>query len=240
MARVLSWIVVASLLAILALVLWYPEPMLSPGPLMKAHAELSGDCFACHQPLFGSTSAKCVGCHEPDRIGLFTTRGVPIDAKPVRFHQELLEQNCMACHTDHAGHDARRALSDFSHELLKSPTREQCGSCHRKPEDSLHRGARENCSSCHSTTAWMPATFDHDRYFLLDREHKVACNTCHVKDRYKTYSCYGCHEHTPARIRAEHVEEGIPDFENCVECHRSADEPEKHGRGGQRDENDDD
>lgn len=239
MARVLFWVVIASLLAILALVLRYPEPMLSPGALTKAHAGLSGDCFACHRPLLGSSSEKCTNCHEPDRIGLFTTRGVPIEGKPVGFHQALLEQDCMACHTDHRGHGARRPFSTFSHELLEPQTRGQCSGCHRKPEDRVHRGLRENCSTCHSTRAWAPATFDHDRYFVLDRDHDVACNTCHVEEGYEAYSCYGCHEHTPARIRAEHVEEGIRDFADCVECHRSADEPEKHGRGGRHDGDDD-
>lgn len=239
MARILFWVVVANLLAVLALVLWLPEPMLSPGSLMKAHAELADDCFACHQPLLGSTSQKCIRCHEPDRIGRFTTSGEAIEGKPVGFHQELLDQDCMACHIDHAGPDARRALGGFSHELLKPQTREQCSGCHRKPDDGLHRGVRDNCSTCHSTKAWTPATFEHDRYFVLDRDHNVACDTCHVKDSYETYSCYGCHEHSPAGIRAEHLEEGIRNFEDCVECHRSADEPEEHGRGGRGDDGDD-
>jgi len=48
--------------------------------------------------------------------------------------------------------------------------------------------------------------------------------TCHVEDNYSTYTCYGCHEHTLAKVRREHVEEGIRNFEDCVSCHRSADE----------------
>jgi len=49
------------------------------------------------------------------------------------------------------------------------------------------------------------------------------------------YTCYGCHEHTPAKIRAEHEEEGIRDFSDCVQCHRSAqEEPRERGREGGR------
>lgn len=240
MARTLFGVVVANLLAILALALWLPEPMLAPGGLMKAHAAIASDCFACHQPLRGSTAEKCTTCHEPDRIGLFTTRGRPIERHATGFHQALLDRDCMACHTDHAGADARRALHAFSHELIEPHTRSQCASCHRKPDDGLHRGVRENCSACHSTTAWKPATFDHARYFVLDRDHDVACSTCHDQDRYTTYTCYGCHEHTPARIRAEHRDEGIRNVENCVECHRSADEPDERGHGGRRGGKDDD
>jgi hypothetical protein len=53
-----------------------------------------------------------------------------------------------------------------------------------------------------------------------------------VANDYKKYTCYGCHEHTPANIRREHVEEGIRNFDNCVECHRSGDKDEaKDGEG---------
>jgi hypothetical protein len=46
---------------------------------------------------------------------------------------------------------------------------------------------------------------------------------------YSNYTCYGCHEHSRSKIREEHVEEGIYDYENCEECHRSGDEDEaKH------------
>jgi len=59
--------------------------------------------------------------------------------------------------------------------------------------------------------------------------------TCHTGNDFKRYTCYGCHEHTPANVRAEHEKEGIRDFENCVECHRSADEePVKRGARGER------
>jgi hypothetical protein len=54
--------------------------------------------------------------------------------------------------------------------------------------------------------------------------------TCHKAQDYRAYTCYGCHEHTPANIRAEHQKEGIRDFENCVDCHRDPGvEPEKSG-----------
>lgn len=55
---------------------------------------------------------------------------------------------------------------------------------------------------------------------------------------YRKCTCYGCHEHTPANVRGKHIEEGIQNFENCVECHRSADgEPAGNGShegGGDR------
>jgi hypothetical protein len=84
----------------------------------------------------------------------------------------------------------------------------------------------------------VPATFDHDKYFVLDRDHNVKCVTCHERNDYSRYTCYGCHEHSPEKIRREHIEEGIRDFKNCVECHRSADEHDirmpGRGRKGER------
>ena len=47
-----------------------------------------------------------------------------------------------------------------------------------------------------------------------------------MNNDYSNYTCYGCHEHSRSRIRKEHVEEGIHDYENCAECHRSGDEDE--------------
>ena len=58
------------------------------------------------------------------------------------------------------------------------------------------------------------------------------------------YTCYGCHEHTEANIRAKHVHEGIANFTNCVSCHRSAHGESREGgegeRKGKRERKDDD
>lgn len=132
----------------------------------------------------------------------------------------------MACHSDHAGLITAHGRGDFSHELLRADVREQCDSCHLKPVDGLHRNLLGNCSACHTIQAWLPADFDHDRYFRLDGEHDAECNICHVQNDYRSYTCYGCREHSRADIRAEHLEEGIREFDNCVRCHHNADEVE--------------
>jgi hypothetical protein len=54
----------------------------------------------------------------------------------------------------------------------------------------------------------------------------------------RQYTCYGCHEHTKANIRAKHVREGIPNFTNCISCHRRA--HGESGEGGGRERKDDD
>jgi hypothetical protein len=226
-------LIAANVLALVALAFIYPHLMVSPGPLVAAHAELTTDCFACHSPWRGADSKRCMRCHAPAEIGLRTTKGVPVARQGLKisFHQELVEQDCMACHSEHQGvRLTERSPMRFSHALLRGPIRERCESCHAAPTDAIHRQIKTNCAQCHSPQAWKPAKFDHAKLFVLDRNHNTECATCHVNSDFSRYTCYGCHEHQPARIRAEHLEEGIRDFEDCVKCHRSASE-EPEGRG---------
>jgi hypothetical protein len=213
--------------------------MVGPGKLIPGHKQLETDCFACHASLSGASSERCVSCHKPDQIGRLTSAGLPI-AKPLTstpFHQKLIRQDCVACHSDHAGVKRFRVQGRFNHALLLKETREQCQGCHKSPADALHKQISGNCSQCHTQERWVPATFDHDKYFLLDRDHDTRCVTCHVRNDYSTYTCYGCHEHSLSSIRRKHIEEGIRNFDNCVKCHRSADEHDirgGEGEGGER------
>ena len=233
-------IVAVNLAALVLLAIFFPHLMISPGKPIEAHSQLATDCFACHTPLIGSPAAKCIACHKVEEIGKITTKGLPIgkEKKNVSFHQKLIEEDCVACHSDHKGVKAFRPVSHFSHNLLEATLQEQCDSCHSSPADDLHRKAKGNCGQCHSQDAWMPATFDHKKYFRFDKDHDTECVTCHINSDYANYTCYGCHEHSRSKIREEHVEEGILDYEYCVECHRSGDEDEakslwrsKRGKG---------
>jgi hypothetical protein len=287
------WIVIsANLLVLVAVAFVFPHLMVAPGPLIVGHAALATDCFACHAPLRGATTERCIACHAVADIGLRTIQGAPIQSASTRsatplkmsFHQELIEQDCMACHSDHAGPRLNQhSRNTFSHALLRVATRDRCDSCHsapgnamhrslsvgcaqchktegwtpasfdhaalaqaelsrceschKAPADTLHRQISGQCAQCHTPKAWKPATFEHDKLFLLDRDHNVSCVTCHLGNDYAKYTCYGCHEHTQANVRRKHIEEGIQNFENCAECHRSAQgEPEGKGsREGQGD-----
>lgn len=235
MNRVLKFVLAANLITLAVLSFVYPHLMVGPGKLIPGHKQLEADCFACHTPLIGATSERCISCHKPEDIGRLTTKGLPI-AKPLTstpFHQQLISQNCIDCHSDHAGVKRYKGHGHFNHALLKPDTRKQCQSCHKSPSDSLHRQITGNCSQCHSQDKWSPATFDHDKYFILDSDHNTRCATCHVRDDYKRYTCYGCHEHSLSGIRREHIEEGIRNFDNCVKCHRSANEDDiRRGEGG--------
>jgi len=242
----------AALVAIAGLALAFPDLMLSPGALQPAHAALSERCLACHAPGRGPIAERCTSCHDPAAIGLRTTGGLPIvhkrasgEAPPrevnTAFHRELMEQDCVACHGEHEPAALLpRSRRAFSHELVRAPTRDRCEACHAVPPDELHKGRALACGSCHTTVAWKPATFDHERHFVLDRRHDVACATCHVGGDYQRYNCYGCHAHTPENVRAQHEEEGVrsANLDRCVPCHRSA--SGEGGEGGEGGGGDDD
>jgi hypothetical protein len=218
-------------LVLVVLTFMYPHRMISPGALIPAHETLTTDCFACHTPLFGASAARCISCHTVADIGVRTTTGDTIaDPKTeTAFHHELLEQYCTACHVDHSGARLADNPHTFSHMLLQPQTRDQCETCHVAPETELHQNLTTGCAECHSATAWTPATFNHDEFFQLDRDHNTTCVTCHVNNIHTEFTCFGCHEHTPANIRREHEGEGIRDFDNCVECHRNAHDEPEHG-----------
>lgn len=245
-----KWIFAFSVAAAIAAVLLSidePQLFVSPGKPIAPHEHIAADCFACHTPFLGSRADKCIACHALEDIGIRTTAGVAIahEKKNVAFHQKLRDSDCVACHSDHRGVRPFRPIKRFSHDLLEAALRDDCRQCHTHPGDSLHRGIEANCGECHRQDDWLPASFDHAPYFRFDRNHQTECVTCHVNADYSAYTCYGCHQHSRSKIREEHLEEGIRDYENCAECHRSGDEDEaerswKAKRGGadehQRDE----
>jgi len=236
MSTLLKLILAVNLLVVSAVVFIYPNLMVGPGKLIPAHKQLETDCFACHAPLTGAASERCITCHKPAEIGRLTSKGLPL-IKPLTstpFHQKLISQDCVACHSDHAGVKRYKTTGHFNHALLQQATRAQCQSCHQSPKDALHRQITGNCSQCHTQEKWTPATFNHNKYFVLDGDHNTRCVTCHVSNDYTRYTCYGCHEHTPENIRREHIEEGIRNFDNCVKCHRSSSESDIRNGEGKR------
>jgi hypothetical protein len=244
MSKIVKLLLACNLAALAVLVFVYPNLMVGPGHLIPGHKGLEGDCFACHAALRGASSEKCASCHKPVDIGIRTTLGAVL-TKPVKtaFHQELVSQDCVGCHSDHAGVQRFARQRQFDHSLLKSSTRQECQTCHKVPADSLHKQITGNCLQCHTQNKWTPANFDHNKYFALDKNHNTGCATCHTRNDYSRATCYGCHEHTPDNIRRKHIEEGISKFDNCVECHRSANKRDIKGgdkgsgeRDGKREE----
>ena len=171
---------------VIFLMIQFPHTMLSPGELVQGHQELNNNCFACHTPFGGIENNKCIACHKLSEIGKEANNGNNILAgkEKVLFHENLSSQSCMACHTDHKGLNPEIKLNGFKHTLLSETILNNCVSCHQKPKDNLHQSLKNNCNACHSTDKWVPANFDHDRYFALDGDHNASRNTCHKNNNY--------------------------------------------------------
>lgn len=198
--------------------------------LAGKHAALA--CQQCHPDVrraagFADAPERCVDCHRDD------------DA-----HRGRYGEDCGRCHGDAGWKPARfdhgttafpltgahvRATCAACHpDQRYQGTATACASCHPMPAD--HRGTfGDNCAGCHSTDTWARARFDHR--FPIDHGdgRAVPCKTCHPVD-YRSYTCYGCHEHTIDNIARKHRKEGIGDYRPCARCHPT----------GREDEGDDD
>jgi hypothetical protein len=201
-------------------------------PVDDLHRQMGDDCGACHTTTEWKPATfehqkvasrrTCTACHEQKR---------PAD----ELHRQVGD-DCGACHTTTEWKPAT-----FDHQ--KFGMRQGCTGCHerKRPTDELHRPVGGDCAACHTTSTWKPATFEHNQYFVLDRDHRTTCRTCHTETAsYKSYTCYGCHEHTESRMIAKHREEGVSNLRDCVRCHRSADEHEGGREGGREHHEDDD
>ncbi len=201
-----------------------PESMITPGAPIQAHNEVANDCFACHTPFRGAPSDKCIDCHTVDEIGLVTTKGETIarDRKGIRFHQQLLESDCVACHSDHKGVQPFRPIKRFSHKLLDVKLQKQCNSCHDKPDGKLHRRLSDDCGLCHTQNEWEKATFKHKS---LEPAVLRQCESCHETPDDKRHrkfnkdcgSCHGYEAWEPASFKHEKLPEAK--LAQCESCH---------------------
>ena len=253
-------IVVAALLlaGVLAWTLAAGPVLFSPGPLnaqakarplggVSTHAQLAGDCGACHPAPWSSQTAadKCVACH--------ADIGSQIAAK-TGLHGGLVGKlsspTCRGCHPEHNGPAGKLTVIDestFPHDLtgysLNGHQRTSkgvgfvCSDCH---PTSLSQFDVATCAACHTAiNASFMSThettfgkdclpchpgnglkFDH-RIFPMDHgsnEQKATCKTCHPTNT-STYTCFGCHRHTPTNLVAGHEGRTLADLQNCIRCH---------------------
>ncbi|MCG6962761.1 MAG: hypothetical protein LJE95_05760, partial [Acidobacteria bacterium] len=189
--------------------------LLSPGPLSAAHAKLEGldNCVKCHEPGHGVSAELCLKCHQPIAERIAQHLGVHRDVK----------DNCITCHTEHAGRDADIRPIDpksFDHAAetgfaldgrhasvpcAKCHTtrsflglRPECGSCHK----DIHRGELgADCARCHDSGRSFKDSgraFNHglSGFALVGAHADVACEKCHRGSHWKglTFArCSSCH-----------------------------------------------
>ncbi len=185
-------------------------------------------CVACHSDHKGTNPVLISGQFKHDLLTENARNNcLNCHAKPTDNLHAQISSACISCHNFEGWKSAT-----FNHAMLLAADKNNCAACHKKPKDAMHASSDANCNQCHTTTKWVPSTFDHASYFVLDGNHNTKCAVCHINNVFTTYTCYGCHEHTPNNILSEHNEEGIYNINNCVRCHKSANEGDENGGEG--------
>ncbi|MCX6149434.1 MAG: hypothetical protein NTX22_02795 [Ignavibacteriales bacterium] len=206
-----------------------------------AHTTISNDCAKCHNGNYTNTSKTCVGCHQ-----------TKYNSTTNPNHSALgISTDCITCHTTSAGwkpaqfpiHNTIFALvgahATISNDCAKchngnySNTPKTCVECHQTNYNNttnpnhVAAGFPTDCQPCHSTTAWKPATFDHDakNFPIYSGKHNGKwnlCSDCHTNNtNYAVFSCVTCHEHNQADMNSKH--QGIQGYvyssDACFSCH---------------------
>ena len=207
--------------------------------------DLTGYSLRGHRRTAEGTPFSCKDCH-PTGLSNFSQTTcsachTALDAKFMSQHEKAFGKQCLSCHNGavllggnfnhnrlpfklegkHANLACERCHSGALSLGALQTTPQDCRACHAK--DDKHRGAfGQDCGQCHNPGAWSDAKFDHS-VFPVDHgneERKATCQTCHPTD-VSTYTCYGCHAHTPANVVRQH--EGgrsAAQLQDCIRCHR--------------------
>lgn len=209
------------------------ESALSPGPLIRGHQKVEGECSKCHVRFDRAAQDRlCVDCHKEVGQDLRAKTGM---------HGRLKPQACRSCHTDHRGADMKIAEFDrkaFDHRATDYPllgkhvgvdcaschrpgkrwaeAAQDCLSCHRK--DDKHKGSLGNdCASCHTEQSWKDAKVDHNktRFPLTGKHVDTKCESCHKSAVYTEAptACIGCHRKDD-KHKARYGEK-------CESCHNA-------------------
>jgi len=200
-------------------------------PLTGKHATVT-DCTNCHKGLAKGTTQVCNDCHQQN----YTSSVNP-------NHQAIgLGTACEKCHTSTGW-----IPSSFSHTTTSFPltgghtkaacsschinkttgTDTQCYSCHKANYDGVqdpnHVVSKfsTDCTLCHSTSAWIPATFNHasTQFPLVGAHTNLDCLKCHASGYTNTAKdCYSCHKSNyDASINPRHLSAQFP--HECETCH---------------------
>ncbi len=192
-------------------------------------------CLDCHSSGYAGTPADCYSCHQSDFTGAtdpnHTLAGFAVTCgdchttagwSPSSFNHSTtgftltgahVGATCIACHsTAYAG------------------TSSDCYACHQSDYTSaadpnhVLGNYPHTCTSCHTTTAWVPASFDHNTTsFPLTGAHlSAACLACHSSGYTGTpTACYACHQSDYAGTTDPvHTAANFPT--TCQSCHTTS------------------
>jgi hypothetical protein len=200
------------------------------------HDWLTEFSLARHQVDFDGTPIFCAECHPQRtyRTALVDCHSCHEHADP-RFvvdHSAFYGHDCLYCH------DGQDSMVAFDHQTvfpledghaglecrvchtttIMAGTPGDCADCHVEP--AVHAGQFGlDCARCHTAVAWLPARLT-IHTFPLDhgQESDNDCQSCHLR-KYDEFTCTNCHAHEPDDMRRVHVEAGLLEYSNCIECH---------------------
>lgn len=210
----------------------------TPTGLIAEHARTRFHLVAAH------AVAPCESCHLQAAIGQF--RGTPLQCE-FCHQRSLARANtpdhsangwttgCERCHTPigwagadfvhyffpltgaHAGLDCTSCHAGGNFQPIPS----DCYSCHAAdyllgPDHSALNFPLD-CEQCHSTSAWKPATFQHQ--FPLQGPHNVSCTLCHTGGDTSTFNCLDCHDQSDTDNDHDEVAGYSYDSLACYQCH---------------------
>ena len=212
------------------------------------HAQLSDRCEACHSaPWSSQTMAdRCVACHADVRTQIQNKSG--LHGALVGKLQSPTCNGCHTDHRGPNGALTVADSSTFPHDTtgysLRGHQRKSngakftCADCHPKGVSQFDQAT---CTACHITVdaTFMRqhetefggqclechdgknTNFKHDVFPLNhgSREEKSTCKTCHPQRAFKSYTCFGCHRHTPAKVIADHEGRSLAQLQDCISCH---------------------
>jgi hypothetical protein len=207
-------------------------------PLLGAHAAV--DCDSCHKNAavskFATMPTDCYSCHAADFKRTTNPNHVAGGFSPsceqchgfdswlnAKFDHSLtgfpltgahVSVPCIQCHVNN------------NYNLTAANT--ACVSCHlpdfQKASNPNHVAGNfsQNCQQCHNTSAWSPASFDHNSVgFPLTGGHaNLQCSQCHINNNYNLTStaCVNCHlPDYQKTTNPNHAQTGIP--QTCEMCH---------------------
>jgi hypothetical protein len=201
-----------------------------------AHLPIANNCVDCHNGDYNNTPNDCASCHTDDfnattnpshtNLGLSTdcefchttepewmpaTFAIHDDFYPLNGAHALIADDCAACHNGNYNN-----------------TPNTCWGCHEQDYtqviDPNHVALQfpTDCIECHTESEWIPSTFNHDNYYVLDGEHAVIandCNACHNGNYNNTpNTCDGCHiDDFNATTNPNHNNLGLA--VDCESCH---------------------
>lgn len=196
-------------------------------PLTGKHLAIA--CVACHVGhTYQGAPRTCVACHAEPKV-----------------HLGRFGADCAKCHATTTWHATQ--LHHFDHNLadfkltgkhlttgcaachknqVYRGTSKSCADCHAEPKAHAGRFGRA-CATCHSTASWYGASVSVEFHrFPIDHgggKNRGACSTCHQsQDAYRSYTCYGCHRHDPAKTAEKHRSMNVFDLAACAKCHPTA------------------